>query len=167
MATLELPDSPLTKVARAVEVVLRDDPTLDRVVDLFKGSGDALSDRSGEPKDRRVAVRYRFRPGATDWYGPNAFAGPLDVDLTLDVEGLDPDDPMNLWFAIQRAFYPAPPDDPDGSKRLAIQQALRQAGAETGEVEFMQPADDPDEAPADSRWRAAGRLRVQVVTTII
>lgn len=161
MATLDLPEtSACTAVWRACWDVLSSDPILNSVVDLWKGGGEGPSDRNGFPKNARVGVRLRPRPESATWYGPNAQTIRLVVDCELEVEGLDPDDVMDLWLAVMRAFYPK--NDPTTCQ--AIRVKLVEAGADSGEVLFDNPADDPSPEPGDDgRWMALGRFSLFVI----
>lgn len=164
MATLDLPEeSAVAKVWRVCQDILESDPILNSVVDSWRGGGDRPSDKSRFAKSKTVAVRLRPRPESATWYGPNAQITTLIVEVDLEIESLDPDDPMNLWLAVQRAFYPYG----DEATTQAIRARLIEAGADTGEVWFAGPADDPSPEPGDDgRWAAMGRFQLSVIQNL-
>lgn len=170
MATLALRPATRRVVFRKVAAVLKADPQL-------KGLSIHWKDWEGKPSDRaalptraaKVAIRLTPGGGADDFLSPDSLTAPLIINLDVEVRSADADDPEDLWEAIQRALYP--PDDPaatpPGAARLAIQAALRAAGAVTGQCTFSTPAvafDGP--AAADGILKFAGQIKLDVRLTL-
>jgi hypothetical protein len=157
---LSLPVSPRTSVFRALVRVLRSDEILRRTIrpeHLLTWEGQS---RDKEPLARgnSPALRLTPMPGAATWWSPDAMIGPLTVAVEAVTPGLCVDDVLNLWTVIERAIYPT-----DLAARNTIQGALRAAGAETGLVEFTQPAMVADADSEEGCFTAAGQMRVMVL----
>jgi hypothetical protein len=151
LATLNLIASRRRVVSRQIESVLKADPDLKRLGIHWKTWGGQPADRARLPTTAaKVAIRLTPGGGADDFLSPDSLNAPLVLNLDVEVRSADADDPEDLWEAIQRALYPR--DDPAASlpsaARLAIQQALRDAGAVTGLCGFNTPsvAFEPDKA---------------------
>jgi hypothetical protein len=162
--SLDLEDGPRTRVFRQLEQILRNDPTLRRVI------GKSWKTYSGEPSDAQPfpmgacpwIIMSRV-PGPEAFWTPEAMTGDLSILLSIGVRGFCEDDPDNLYCAIQRAIYP-----PTQSAKLANVQLLQAAGAHTGLATFTQPAFDPrslDGQACDGMIIARGRLSITVRNT--
>lgn len=151
-----LPDSPRTKVFRAMVQILKASPTLGSVI-----KPGALRSWAGDSHDTiefswSLAPAIRLTPanGPEQFWSPNAMLGDLLVNCEMLVAGTCVDDVANLWWAIEKAFYPAS----DGG--MANAATLQAAGAHSGLVLFSQPAYDPE--PADKFFAAMGQLKIAV-----
>jgi hypothetical protein len=162
--SLDLDPANETKVFRRLVAILQADPTLARLVrprSWFTWTGDpneGAEFASGEAP----AFRLTPDPGGDAWFGPEAMINYLMVNVEIYLQGTNADDLMNLWGAVRRAFYPR-----DHAAQLAIQRSLRDAGAETGLVEFTAAAHDPDQAARrDGETMARAQMRVRVLKTL-
>lgn len=158
MATLSLNTAPRTSVFRKLVEIVQNDPTIKRVISR-PASFRAWTGKpvDGQPFSVDIAPAVRFTPiqGPDSWYSPNAQKGPLFVNVEMLIQGSDADDVMNLWWAIQRAIYPAAQED-----LYANLQVLQQAGAHDGLAEFTLPAFDP--GPRDNFWAATGQIKIMI-----
>lgn len=158
--SLDLDDGPRVRVFRALEQVLRNDPTLRRVI-----GPKSWRTYNGTPADKQpfgatsapAIVLYPV-PGPEGFWSPDAMVGDLHVRVELTVRGTCVDDADNLYWAIERAIYPQ-----DQASKLAVNAALKAAGAHTGIVLFTMPAFDPRaDAASDGLLQASGELKVQI-----
>lgn len=154
---LDLNDSPRTAVFREVETILRADPTLRRVVKCWRswqgvpGDAQELSPAAGGP-----AVRLTPVGSEEQFQFPDAQTGTLTIGVEAAVAGTCVDDVLNLWWAIERAIYPA-----DQAAKFAIQQAIQQAGSKTGLCTFSSPSLDMDAGRVN--WSIAGQIKTDVL----
>lgn len=153
-----LPDTRQVAVFRALELILRDDPTLKATVQDWRTG-------EGQPSDRqpfaptKVGVRMWPVPGPEAFWTPESMTHQMFVMFDLSVPGQCVDDVANLWGAICRALYPLGGQ----AARQANIKALQKAGAHTGISVFSAPAIDPsDMAGADGHFTARGTLRIEV-----
>jgi hypothetical protein len=157
MATLDLNKAPRTAVFRATETILKTDPTLNRVVNIWRFWREAPGQNAPFGIDQlgksRVAIRVSPTTGPNSWTFPEAFVGPLFLNFECLILGADADDPFNLWWAIQRAIYPQ-------SNPLQNIAALQAAGAHTGLYEFTIPCQL--ENPDSELWKMGGQARIAV-----
>jgi hypothetical protein len=162
--SLELEDGPRTRVFRQLEAILRNDPTLARVL------GRSWKTYSGDPGDAQPfgitscpwLVMSRV-PGPEEYWSPDAMTGDMSVLLLIGVRGFCEDDADNLYAAIQRAIYPGTQE-----AKLANVALLQAAGAHTGIITFSQPAFDPrsiDGQATDGMITARGRMQITVRNT--
>jgi hypothetical protein len=164
----ELDDSPRTKVFRLIESYLRGDEVLRQTVppdhwQTWDGSPDAKS----WPADTQVpAICLNPTALADQWFSPDAMTEPLVVVVELLVDGTNADDIANLWWAVQRALFPPNPAAAEPSPTQAVQQALRDAGAFSGVIEFTQAAfvrpDNPNAPAAAGRLYGVGQIKIDV-----
>jgi hypothetical protein len=130
-ATLDLPNCSHVKAFRALERILRNDPTLKRVLRQF-WSWDGSDRDDLEPSlDTCPSLAIALGFGPDQWRGPANFEGPLEVRFAWAVAGTRADNLMNLVHATKRAIYPR-----DDTARTANRTALIEAGATTGEGIF-------------------------------
>jgi hypothetical protein len=164
-----LPDSPRVKVFRQIESILRNDPTLRQLIgsrwQTWDGSPDAKAPLA---KTQTPAIMLSRAADANTWFAPDAMVEPLVVDVEIEVDSTNQDDPDNLWYAVVRAIYPTNPKNLSPSPRQVIQDALVKAGAFTGVCDFTQPAVAPvgTEGAPDSRQYALGRIKLDVLLNI-
>jgi hypothetical protein len=157
MPLLPLPKSPRTNVFRAIVKILQCDLVLRNI--FRPGS---FRSWSGAPHDEleftfAIAPAIRLTPanGPEQFWSPNAQVGDLLVNCEMLVAGSNVDDVQNLWWAIEKAIYPA-----DQTKAMANAAALQTAGAHSGLSLFSQPAYDPE--PADKFFAATGQIKIAV-----
>lgn len=113
------------------------------------------------------------RLGPVEWYSPDSQLGNLQIMIDILVPGEavgagDMLDVINVWEAIENAFYPIPERRADPvaeaaaqAKQWAIQQALRDCGSHTGQITFSQPASFAGTEKSDAV--AHGMMQVDVI----
>ena len=162
MATLSLNPAPETKILRAFEAILKADPTLKRVVKVWR----TWRERPGQNPpfgiaqvpDGQAAIRITPTAGPDEWKFPGAFKGAIYLHFELLVKGGDADDPLNLWNAVKQAFYV--PDNP--AAQNANWNTLQAAGAYTLPI-FSAPFGYVD---TDSTfWECQGTCRIETLLT--
>lgn len=158
MAALDLNTAPKTSVFRALTRIIKNDPTIRRIVPRAA----SFRDWSGKPQDAEPftvehAPALRFTPtsGPEEWQFPAGMVGTLYINVEMLIRGTDVDDPINLWFALEKAIYPT-----NNAVQLVNIAALQQAGANTGYALFSQPASDP--SPADGFFACTGQIKIDV-----
>jgi hypothetical protein len=153
---LKLPPANTTLIFRAVDNALRADPVLRSAGVTFRSWQGAAADKQQPSKAQCPWVRLTPGGGPLEWFAASTMEGWLYVDVELWVDGDCTDDLLNLWWAVQRALYPA-----DTAARLAFQRKLTSAcGAHTGEVKFTQPAFTA-EPGTDGHTEARAQLAVK------
>lgn len=154
-----LQKSPRTSVFRAVEAILRYDPMFSSVVNgkrLRTWSGD-VNDAIQFTLDMAPCVRLTPIPAPEEWASPGLTKGALMIHIEMLVAGFNYDDVFNLYWAIEKAFYPPATNAVDGD---GIRAQLLAAGAFSGIVTFSQPTYDP--TPKDMYFHAFGQMKVDV-----
>jgi hypothetical protein len=153
-----LQNSPRTNVYRALMTILKLDPVLTSVVKppSFKTYDGSQHDTADFSNATCPALRFLPTNGSESFKFPNAQVGDLIIQVHMLVAGTNVDDPQNLWWAIERAIYPS-----DFAKKMANQQALRDAGAETGLALFTQPAFDP--VPENRYFACTGFISIKIL----
>lgn len=154
-----LPPGVRAAVFRAIVQRLQTDPVLHGAVKTWMTWSSNPLDRSDATLGLMPAVRLTPQIGPTDWYTPDSMLGPLQIKVEMNVEGIDADDPLNLWEAIERALYPT-----DRADELAWEASLRAAGAETGQVKFSQPASI--QSADENQFICIGMMSVDVIRVI-
>jgi hypothetical protein len=159
MPLLDLNPSPVTKVLRKVESILKVDPTLKRTVKTWRTWREKPGQNAPFGSDLPLpAVRITPINGPQFWKFPDAFVGDLYLRFEMLLQGCDVDDPLNLWWAMETALYPG------GAQTLTNITALQQAGAYSGLAEFSLPA--YDDSPDGNFWLATGQMKIAVLLTI-
>ncbi len=106
---LDLPDSEETIAFRAVERILRNDPTLKRTLRHFHAwrgeQDDVLFPSPATCPELTIAPR----PQASAWEAEGLHKMPFTIGFTLSVNGTNVDQLMNLWGAVRRALWPRDP----------------------------------------------------------
>ncbi len=143
MAKIEFPagrQSPKATVFRALATILENDPVISRLV-----RPNSLRSWKGLPTDsiefgiaQAPAIRLTPAPGEQSWYSPESQTGSLVVAVEVVTAGWDVSQPENLWYSIERAFYPA-----GQGETSTIADILQAAGGWSCMVEFMPPAFAP------------------------
>jgi hypothetical protein len=136
---LDLDDSPRTKVFRAIDGILRADPTLKRLFAKpcqFRSWQGTPDDAKPFTTDLAPAIRLTPLPGGPPdvWYSPDARQGTLAIRVELYLKGSNLDDLHNVWYAVKRALYTT-----SAAGLQAIANTLQAAGADTGMVDFQDP----------------------------
>jgi len=154
---LALPVSPRTKVFRAIVAVLKADPVLSNAIkpDAFRSWAGVSLDNQEFSFSMAPAIRLTPTNGPEGFLFPDAQVGDLYINVEMLVSGTNVDDQQNLWWAIERAIYPA-----DYTAKTTIIQNLQNAGANTGLCFFSQPAFDPE--PKDRFFAATGQIKIAV-----
>lgn len=162
-AQLALDDAPRTLVFRAVEDLLRRDPTLKRIETTIRAW-------QGEPTDKEL-LSYDMAPGIiltpypgpeTYWYS-NTMKGKLFIQFETITAGLCVDDAENLSYAIERVLIP----HGTAAQVQATIAKLTTAGAVTGQVTFSTPIFDPrPDLGSDGAFRGIGRCELEVKTSM-
>ncbi len=156
--SLDLPISPRAAVFRAMETIVRQNATFQRVV-----KPDRFRTWEGHPRDIKPfsyqeAPCLRWTPMNTgeEFKTPDTMAGDLLVNCEVIVAGSCCDDLTNFWWLLTRCFYP----QGGGAPRQAIIQTLQAAGARSGLVLFSQPAFDP--GPDGVFFAGQGQIRIEI-----
>ncbi len=155
---LDIPVSPRAAVFRAMETIVRQNATFQRVV-----KPDRFRTWEGHPRDIKPfsyqeAPCLRWTPMNTgeEFKTPDTMAGDLLVNCEAIVAGSCCDDLTNFWWLLTRCFYP----QGGGAPRQAIIQTLQAAGARSGLVLFSQPAFDP--GPDGVFFAGQGQIRIEI-----
>jgi hypothetical protein len=154
--TLDTNASNFTKVFRRIVSQLHHD-------DRFRGIvGKELRSWDGSDRDRQPAtpsegqpiVRLTPIPSGVAWRDESSQVGTLNVRVELFIAGTCIDDVNDLWDTIVTALRPA--DE-------KFTKALKDLGAETGEILFATPAVDatPEKLP-DGQMIGMGSFQLAV-----
>lgn len=153
---LDLDDSPKVTLLRAMEKIVREDPTVRRVLKTH-----SFRTWSGMPDDSKEftieltpAMRWTIAGGPDEFTTPDAMKTSMVIQTEILIKGNNSDDLNNFWWTIQRAFYP-----PDFSARQVILAKLQKAGAHSGVVLFSE-AFDPD--PDGVFFAAMAQIKIDV-----
>jgi hypothetical protein len=130
-AALDLPNCSHVKAFRTLERILRNDPTLKRVLRQLWSWDGSDKDDLDPTVDTCPSLAIACAMGDDQWRGPANFEGPLLVRFAWAVAGTRSDNLINLIHATKRAIYPASP-----AAREPNRAALVAAGATTGEGVF-------------------------------
>lgn len=155
MPNLDLNAAPRTKVFRKIETILKTNATLKRVVKHWRTWREKPGQNPPFNIDLAPIVRITPTTGPELWRFPNAFVGPLYLNVEYLLLGGDADDPFNFWGAIENAIYPG------GEQTFLNVQALQQAGAYSGLVEFSSPGFDPE--PDGTFWACTGQMKIDIL----
>jgi hypothetical protein len=160
--SLDLDDSPRTRVFRQLVQIFQADLTLSRVI-----APRHWRTFSGEPADKTEfgatacpSVVMSRIPGDERFWSPDSFTGEMHVQLLLQTRGTCEDDCDNLYWHFQRAIYPL-----DNDAKITINRTLVAAGAHTGLVLFSQPAFDPrnlNGQASEGLIVARGTMRIEI-----
>ncbi len=158
---LALPKASKTAVYRAMEQLVRDNPTIGRII-----KPSSFRTWSGKPDDAKEftfaiapAMRWTPQPGPEDFRTPSMQVGPLFINCEVLLKGTNVDDLTNFWWALECVFYPGAIAVLAAGNNSVI-QTLITAGAHTGLVLFTQPGFDPS---PDGVWLAGqGQLKIDV-----
>jgi hypothetical protein len=117
----------------------------------------------GEPRDVKPftqaeapCMRWTPQNGPENFRTPEMMTGPLLIRVEMLTRGSCCDDMTNLWWMLERCFYP-------GSSNFGVNPiiaTLQGAGALSGLVFFDQPAFDPD--PDGVFFAGQGQMRIEV-----
>jgi hypothetical protein len=155
---LDLNTSPRVAVLRQVELILKNDPTLKRVVKTWRTWKELPGQNAPFGTDVPLpAVRITPANGPDLWRFPDAFVGKLYLQFEMLLFGSIAEDTYNLWFAMCTAIYPGSAGVVTTSSNI---QSLQKAGANTGLVEFSMPAYDP--TPDGNNTLAIGQMSIDV-----
>jgi len=156
--SLDLPVSPRAAVFRAMETIVRQNATFQRVV-----KPDRFRTWDGHPRDIKPftvaeAPCLRWTPMNTgeEFKTPDTMAGDLLINCEVVIRGSCCDDLTNFWWMLTRCFYP----QGGGAPRQAVIQILQAAGARSGLVLFSQPAFDP--GPDGVFFAGQGQIKIEI-----
>ncbi len=163
MATpsLQLPQSPRDAVFRAMEGIVRTNPTFQRIV-----KPTSFRTWQGNPEDAKeftfeIAPALRWTPMNTgeQFRTPDTMSGDLLINAEILLKGTNISDMQNFWWMLVKCFYPGG-SPPIGINSNAVISALTTAGARSGLVLFSQPAFDPS---PDGTWLAGqGQIKIEI-----
>lgn len=120
---LLLPDAEETIAFRAVDSILRTDPTLKRILrDYNAWTGDP-SDIAAPVPSTCPNLQIAPKPSSSKWETEGMHAMPFTVAITAAVNGSNCDQLMNLWGAVRRALWPS-----DAVRALAVRTIVVNAG---------------------------------------
>lgn len=133
-----LPRGVRSKVFQRIVEQLKTDPLLSRLIKRWNVWDKPISPVASAGTETELQLTPRL--GATGWYSPDSHVGPLQIQVDLWAPGnkkglYNAVDALDLWEAIEGALY-----QPDITKRKAFKRELQCLGAETGEIQFSQPA---------------------------
>lgn len=159
-----LPQKTYAKVFRLIVRRLQADPVLSDVVKTWMVWSALPIDRSNQEPWQTPSVRLTPQLSASDWYTPDSMRLSLQIKVEILLGGptpgvLDADDCLNLWQCFEEAIYPFDRDD-----ELEWEQALRDAGSETGQVKFNQPASI--QSADETQFLCIGMMSVDVIRVI-
>ncbi len=155
---LDLPQSPRDAVFRAMETIVRQNATFQRIV-----KPSSFRTWQGNPEDAKeftfeIAPAMRWTPQNTgeQFRTPDTMSGDLLINCEVLLKGTNVSDLTNFWWMVVKCFYPSG----NVSLRNANIQALMSAGARSGLVLFSQPAFDPG---PDGVWLAGqGQIKIEI-----
>jgi hypothetical protein len=119
---LAIPDVEETIAFRAVDSILRTDPTLQRVVKTWASWKGETADVFGPTPATCPTIGLAPKPNSSKWEAEGMHAMPFNVVITAAVNGSDVDQLMNFWGHIRRALWPSDP-----ARELAIQTRIAEA----------------------------------------
>ncbi len=157
-AALQLPQSPRDAVFRAMETIVRQNATFQRVV-----KPGSFRTWQGKPEDAKeftfeIAPAMRWTPQNTgeQFRTPDTMSGDLLINCEILLKGTNVSDLTNFWWMVVKCFYPSGAV----SARNANIQTLQTAGARSGLALFSQPAFDPG---PDGVWLAGqGQIKIEI-----
>jgi hypothetical protein len=160
-SALDLPQAPRDSVFRAMEKIVRQNATFQRIV-----KPTSFRTWSGDPQDAREftfeiapAMRWTPKQSGEDFKTPDTMAGDLLINCEILIKGTNCSDMTNFWWMVSRCFYPS---------NLANRQAnillLQNAGARSGLVLFSQPAYDP--SPDGVFLAGQGQIKIEIQSQI-
>ena len=162
MPTLDLLQGARSRVWLAVRDLAVNDDVLKRTIQTFIVWDGSKISASPDLTSMMPLLRMSPKIGPQQWYSPDAIYGPLNIDVLMAIQTRDAVDALNLWEAFENVYYPYG----DRARQMQIQQALRDAGAETGQIEFTAPANDPDpRVSEDGVFNMLGSIRLSVIRT--
>ena len=155
--SLDLPTSPRVAVFRAMETIVRNDPTMQRILKphAFRTWAGSQNDAKQFNIELAPALRWTPQNTAEEFSTPDTMRGWLLINAEILIRGNCSDDLLNFWFAMERAFYPS-----TLTGRNANVLTLQNAGARSGLVLFSQPAFDPD--PDGVFFAGAGQIKIEI-----
>jgi hypothetical protein len=152
---LDLNTSEMVAVYDRILLILRNDPTMKRVVKTWRSWRELPGQHGPFSTDSPLpAIRVTPVNGPEQWRYPHAMVGPLYLNFEILLLGSDVRDAMNLWRAMQIAIYPG------GTGTFTNIQALQAAGANSGMAEFTVPA--YDDTPDGANLLAKGQMKIDV-----
>lgn len=163
MAIPGLPMGNRARVYKQIVEWMQTDPVLLTVVKVWTtglGTGEWKSPKAQTATHILISPRL----GPVEPYSPDSQLGNLQIEVRLGVVGaavgsLDMLDVMNLWEAIENAFYPFG----DQARQWDVEQRLRDAGSHTGQIKFSQPATFQGVDPDTKRPILAGMMQLDVI----
>ena len=157
---LDLPQSPRDAVFRAMETIVRQNATFQRIV-----KSSSFRTWRGDPMDAKeftfeYAPCIRWTPMNTgeQFRTPDTMSGDLLINCEILIKGANCSDLTNFWWMIVRCFYP--PSTAPGITRNQVIQVLQTAGARSGLVLFSQPAFDP--GPDGVFFAGQGQIKIEI-----
>lgn len=152
--SLALPDVPPVTLFRAIDDILRADPTIKAVIkgpESFRSWQGKPSDKNELAVTQAPAIRLSIASGREDYWYPGSSKANLRIQVEALVTGTCSDDVHNLFGAIRRALTPQPQ-----TALLALHQKLKAAGAATGLVFFVWPQVATNDADAGFQLAIGG-----------
>lgn len=104
---LNLPVSAYTKLFRAVEAQLKDDPVLSSVVRCWNTFHGKTEDFQKVSVNQYPAIALLVSSSGMSPWSQAANEETMVIDLEMAVMGTDQDDLLNLWWAVQKALKPS------------------------------------------------------------
>lgn len=160
MPVLDLPRGTRTRVwLRTLDFIQEDEALSNAVQTWIIWRGEQIA-QSPDITPMMPLVRLEPVLGGMDWYSPDAHYGNLMVRILFAIQSREAEDYLNFWEAFENSLYPR--NEPQ--RQLAIQQALRDEGAETGCWTFSTPISDPDPRyNEDGIFHCTGNMKISVI----
>src|SRR5271157_3830764 len=134
-AALNLPQSPRDAVYRAMETIVRQNATFQRIV-----KPTSFRTWQGNPEDAKEftfevapAMRWTLMNTGEEFKTPDTMAGDLLINCEILIKGTNVSDMSNFWWMLAKCFYPGQ-SPASGPTSNAIVQTLQTAGARSGLV---------------------------------
>jgi hypothetical protein len=120
---LAIPDVEETIAFRAIDSILRADPTIKRVVKSYGSWTGEAGDVFGPTPATCPNLVLAPRPNGSKWETEGQHAMPFAITITAAVNGTNVDQLMNWWGCIRLALWPR-----DMERMLAIRAKVAEAG---------------------------------------
>lgn len=161
MSAIYPPGSPRTQLFRAIVAILQADPDLSAAVETWNVWDGDTTDKQGFSSGTGVSIELLPKPVESQWMSEQSFRGDFIVNVGMMIPGANIDDVLDLWYLIERAFYPT-----DATQRTTVQSTLRSNGSYTGLISFLQPAVAVDNTTKTApMWIAQGLIKADIELT--
>lgn len=148
---LGLPSSRRSRLFREIVRMLRADADLDAAVRTWQAwDGDQDAD-DDPPASACPCVRLTPQGGPAETRDNISQQGTLRWDVEVWTAGLDAEDPLDLWAAIENVIFPA-----DVDEQRSIRDRLRSLGGTGTDIKVSEPAQISRVGPGGAVMKAEG-----------